>query len=213
MSDIKNPFIDEISDGLNSVVETIKKHDKEQEEAKAKEIEAAKTEFETTTKAFQMQLDGLKLEIKDRAKPEKPIKETESSKPKELSDDQNLEMLNKLLRIVRGQEDPRTHVTVITNPSVDHLLSSSRLTEKQVKAIVNCKLAAKLRPEFQPLADFADTVLRAEISGASGWDTLQGIHLAEAYAPRLVGQSSASSQPEVKKHWYSKKSKEGDEKK
>ena len=141
------------------------------------------------------------------------ILESSPQKPQEQNDVQkDLEVLNQLLRIMRGQEDPRTHVTVITNPALQHLLSSSNLTEKQLQAIINMKWIASVRTEWAPLGDYADTVLKGAIS-KSGWGTLQGIHLAEAYAPRIVGQGGQSAQPEPKKHWYSKKSKEGEEKK
>lgn len=123
----------------------------------------------------------------------------------------DLDVLNQLLRIMRGQEDPRTHVTVITNPDLKHLLSSSNLTEKQLGAIINMKWIASVRKEWEPLGDYADVVLKGAISKA-GWGTLQGIHLAEAYAPRLVGQSIAA-QPEQKKHFWNKKSKEEADKK
>lgn len=122
-----------------------------------------------------------------------------------------LEILNQLLRIMRGQEDPRTHVTVITNPDIKQLLSSSNLTEKQLEAIINMKWIYSIRPEFKALNDYADTALKGAIS-KGGWGTLQGIHLAEAYAPRLVGNNSIQ-QPEPKKHWYKREKKEEGDKK
>jgi hypothetical protein len=121
-------------------------------------------------------------------------------------DMKDLAKLERLIKIMRGQEDPRMHVTVITNPNLDHLISSSRLTESQVESIVHCKLMASLYPEFEPLGDFADTVMKAEISGAEGWGTQKGIELAEAYAPRLASLEHTEVHAQ-KDHWWNRKPK------
>lgn len=145
------------------------------------------------------------------ATPEEPPEEPQSlESSKKQSFKEQLADFERFIKIARGQDDPRTHIEVITNPNLEHLLSSTRLNEKQVRAIVNCKLAALLRPEFQPLSDFADTICKVEISGGEhggGWGTDKGIELAEAYAPRLASLNKTETTTESKPHWYNRKGK------
>lgn len=116
----------------------------------------------------------------------------------------NIELLKDLIKAIRGQDDPRQHVTVITNPNKEHLLSSSHISKKQLKAIVAMKLISEEREEFVTLGALADKILRGSPS-IEGWGTEKGIELAEAYAPRIA--SISNEKTETKSHWYSRKPK------
>ena len=110
-----------------------------------------------------------------------------------------LTLFKKLIDIIKGRDiDPRDHVTVITNPTMEHLISSSNITPKQAQSITNCYIAAELYPEYVPLKTFAETVLKSSISTKDGWGINKGIELASAYAPNIItaAGTSTAQQPE-----------------
>jgi hypothetical protein len=211
-------FPAEIEGSLNKVSEAIKQRDQEQT---AKIMELTET-VESITKEFQEGIEAVKklAEESFNKKVEQPKPETSAAtataklESEDLSEEETtkgIELLNRLIRVMRGQEDPRTHVTVITNPNLEHLISSSNLGSKQAQAIINMKWIANQREEFKPLGELADVILKAAIS-SDGWGTDKGIALAEAYAPRLVSSGNQQLQSEPKRDRFSLRKKPQGEK-
>jgi hypothetical protein len=121
---------------------------------------------------------------------------------------ETLEFLKILINIAEGREDPKHHITTITNPALEYLLSSGFLTAQQVDAAAVCFWAGENADEYQPLKQYAATKILAALS-TKGWATDKGIALAGAYAPKTV-VTPISNTPQLeqqKTHWYNRKKK------
>ena len=120
--------------------------------------------------------------------------------------------IKSLMNAINGKDEPLDLITVITNPPLEQLISSSNLSEKQAQGIRVMKWLASRREEFKPLGDYADKYLQVNHS-VGGWAVNRGIALAEAFSPKLVNPNLVPGleQKQEKKHFWqrSKPSQQG----
>lgn len=122
---------------------------------------------------------------------------------------ETLEFLKALINIAEGREDPRHHITTITNPTREYLLSSGFLTAQQVDAAAVCFWAGEVAEEYYQLKEYAAKKILSALS-TKGWATDKGIALAGAYAPKTVVTPISNTPQQMeqqKSHWYSRKKK------
>lgn len=102
-----------------------------------------------------------------------------------------LQKIKRILDVVRGKEDPRNRISVITKP--DNLKSSANLSIEQCHGVEDCHWLFDQNPiVYKPLRDLADETCSISLS-KEGYGIEKGIQLTAAIEQTAIFKAAYGS--------------------